>query len=117
MKMAVLGEDVVADEPPCCCAHEHVRREVLLAEDACCTYARGDGIDSDLHPLRGILAGNYCRHGPCEYAVGGRKRTARAVAGGKEIACGIVRKRTLAAKDNLRYLFHHYAIYESFAAE
>src|ERR1700751_2455389 len=104
--MAMLGKHVVADEPPCCGTHEHIRREVLLAEDACYRPARGDGIDSELHPVRGILAGNYFRRGPREDAVGGRKRTARAVAGGKEIACGIVIKRTLAAKDNLRYFFH-----------
>ena len=48
--MTVVFDDVVADEPACSAADEHIGGEMLLAEDARDSHSRGSRIEPKLNP-------------------------------------------------------------------
>ena len=55
--MAVVFDDVVADEPASRAADEHIGGEVFLTEDAGDSHSRGRRVERKLSPVRRVLGG------------------------------------------------------------
>jgi hypothetical protein len=69
MMQPMLPEHIVPDQPSGCSANQDIGGEMLLPQYASQTDALSHRIYSQLHPLRWILACDYCGQGPRYRAV------------------------------------------------